>query len=143
MVHDVVLGIHIAAGVLGLVLGPVAAAARTRPWLTAYQWVVLAVSATALGLVAMDVSGLWPFALLALGTAALVIAGRRTHRRDVFIRLTGGSYISLVTALLVVSWSSVAAWLLPTLLGVPLVEWSAARARPTPAFATRPAGEPR
>ena len=131
MVHDVLLGIHIAAGVLGLTLGPVAAV-RPGRWLRAYEWAVLVVCASTLGLVAMDVSGLWPFALLALGTAALVVAGRRTDRRDAFIRLTGGSYISLVTALLVVSWGSVAAWLLPTLLGVPLVEWFAARARPIP-----------
>ena len=132
MVHGVILGVHIAAGVLGLVLGPVAVARTGRRWLPAYQWSVLVVSASALGLAAMDVSGLWPFALLAVGTAALVIGGQRTDRPDVFVRLTGGSYISLVTALLVVSWGSPAAWLLPTLLGIPLVEWFAARARPIP-----------
>jgi predicted naringenin-chalcone synthase len=132
MVHDVVLGIHIAGGVLGLALGPLALSRARRP-LAAYRVAVLVVCASTLGLVAMDVSGLWPFALLALGTAALVIGGQRTRRRDVFIRLIGGSYISLVTALLVVSWGSVAAWLLPTLLGIPLVEWCAARTRPMPA----------
>ena len=132
MVHDVLLGVHIAAGVLGLAFGPVALARPARRGLGAYEASVLVVCVTTLGLVALDVRGLWPFALLALGTAALVIAGRRADRRDAFIRLIGGSYISLVTALLVVSWGSLAAWLLPTLLGVPLLERSAARVRPIP-----------
>ena len=130
--HGLILGAHIAAGILGLLLGPVALARPGRRWLAAYQVTVLVLCATALALVAMDPSGLWPFALLALGTAALVIGGQRAGRRDAFIRRTGGSYISLVTALLVVSWGSVAAWLLPTLLGIPVVEWFAARARPMP-----------
>jgi hypothetical protein len=132
MVHGVVLGVHIAAGVLGLVLGPVALLRRASGrWLAAYQLAVLGVCATALALVAKKPS-LWPFALLALGTAALVIGGHRAEARDRFVRQTGGSYISLVTALLVVSWGTLAAWLLPTLLGVPLVEWAAARTRRVP-----------
>ncbi len=128
MAHDVLLGIHIAAGVLGLVLGPVALTRPRGRWLAAYGLAVLVVCASTLGLVAMDVAGLWPFALLALGTAALVIGGHRTHRPGAFIRLTGGSYISLVTALLVVSWGGLASWLLPTVLGVPVLVWAAARA---------------
>jgi hypothetical protein len=130
MAHGVILGLHIAAGILGLVLGPLALAraARSRRALTAYQLAVVGVCATALALVAMDWSGLWPFALLALATGAAVLAGRRARQGARFIRLTGGSYISLVTALLVVSWGSVAAWVLPTLIGAPVVERAAARA---------------
>ena len=135
MVHTAVLGGHIVAGVLGLVLGPVVLA-RWRegpgPWLRAYQAAVVVVCASALALVAMDLSGLWPFALLAIGTGAAVLAGRRAGGGPRFVRLTGGSYISLVTALLVVSWGSVASWLLPTLLGVPLVELAAGRTHRLP-----------
>jgi len=39
-----------------------------------------------------------------------------------------GSYVSLVTALLVVNWSSPLAWILPTVIGTPLIARSAARA---------------
>jgi len=39
-----------------------------------------------------------------------------------------GSYVSLVTALLVVSWDSPLAWILPTVIGSPLIARARARA---------------
>ena len=39
-----------------------------------------------------------------------------------------GSYISLVTALLVVNWGSPLAWILPTVVGSPLIAVTSRRA---------------
>jgi hypothetical protein len=41
------------------------------------------------------------------------------------VRLVLGTYVGLLTALLVVSWRSTLAWVLPTVLGAPLVERAA------------------
>ncbi len=39
-----------------------------------------------------------------------------------------GSYLSFVTAALVVNWTSPLAWLLPTAVGTPLIIWAVQRA---------------
>ena len=134
--HDSLLALPATAGSLGLVLGPIAIWSSRRGPLesgagTAYHWSVLAVYLTASGLVALDVPGLWwllPLAALSYALALLgLIAPRRRGRGWVraYAHGQGGSYIALVTALLVVSAdgsASVAAWTLPTLVGVPLIE---------------------
>ena len=93
---------------------------------------------TALGLIAFDPAGLWwlaPLAALSYGLALLgVIAPRRRGQRWVglYARGQGGSYIALVTALLVVSVEgplSIGAWIVPTLVGHQLIEWRVARIR--------------
>lgn len=157
------LGFHIAAGVGALVLGPLAllaavppgrlarqsrfdwqprldrqgrrgAAGRQSRFLLAYQAAVLAVCASALGLVALAWSQLWWLTFFAVGTAAAVLGGEWAARRHPLgwagwsVRLTCGSYVAVVTALLVVSWPSLLSWVLPTLVGAPLVEAAAARA---------------
>lgn len=141
--HDTVLALHVAAGSVGLVLGPLAMLAEREPPYRsrlglAYHWSVLAVAVTALVLIAFDPAGLWwlaPLAALSYGLALLgVIAPRRRGQRWVglYARGQGGSYIALVTALLVVSVdgpAAVAAWILPTLAGLPLIEVRAARLR--------------
>lgn len=115
--------------------GPLALHGRRGPQVArAYQWAVLAVSLTAIGLVAFDPAGLWWLVPLALFAYACIVTGLRAPRRQVRLRLhgLGGSYIALVTALLVVSVEgpgSVVAWVLPTLVGLVLIERAVARAR--------------
>ncbi len=71
---------------------------------------------------------------LALFASACVATGLFASRRHLRLRLHGfgGSYIALVTALLVVSIDgpvAVAAWTLPTLVGLVLIERAVARSR--------------
>ena len=138
MVRTLLLTAHVGAGVAGLLAGPPAMAAALRdrrrtPAAAAYLAAVTVLTVTAAGLVALR-PALWPFLLLAAGTEAAVIAARRVGPLPAHVRLVCGSYISLVTALLVVSWGSLLAWILPTVVGTVLVERAAAStARPRPA----------
>jgi hypothetical protein len=136
MVRSIVLVSHIAAGAAGLLIGPAAISAaiadrrHTRP-ARAYRLAVTVLTATAAALVAMNFA-LWPFLLLAAGTAAAVLLARIAQPVDRHVRLVCGSYVSLVTALLVVSWGSILAWVLPTVVGTVLVERAAASSRRRP-----------
>lgn len=130
--HAVLLVVHAIAGTLGLVLGPVAAglSARQRDshrWTAGYQGAVTLVCVTALGLVALAPETFWWLTFFAVGTQAAIVVARRTDSAVLRTRLLGGSYVSLVTALLVVSWDNPLAWIVPTVLGVGLVERAAAR----------------
>jgi hypothetical protein len=138
--HTILLSIHVAAGVLGLLLGPPTIAATLRGRGAsgaglAYQGALAVITTTAVGFAVLDWARWWPFVILAAGTEAAAATGwwvgrsRRTpgwHGR--YIHLVCGSYISLVTALLVVSWGTLAAWLLPTVVGTILVERAAGQA---------------
>ena len=147
--HDILLSLHVAAGTLGLVLGPVIVWAergpphrRSRVGGT-YHWAVLAVALTAVGLVALDWPTLWwllPLAALSYGLALLGRLAGSLRRRGwvrAYAHGQGGSYIALVTALFVVSLdgpAATAAWFVPTLVGLPLIERRVAEiARETPA----------
>jgi hypothetical protein len=111
MAHDPLLYVHAAAGSVALVLGPFAIWAerwpqfRSRPG-SAYCWSVLAVTLTALALVAFDVAALWwlaPLAVLAYGLALLGRLAPKLRERGWLRAYThgqGGSYIALATALL-------------------------------------------
>ena len=140
---DGVLAAHIVAGAAGLALGAVALFAERPPTYRSragmlYVWAVAGVATTAAALVALDDWELWwltPLALLALG---LAVAGYLApgRREGPWIRLyahgQGGAYIALVTALFVVSLSgaaAAAAWIVPTLVGVPLIERRVTRIR--------------
>lgn len=139
--YDLLLALHVIAGSLGLILGPVAIWASRRGELaggahSAYHCSVLAVCVTASGLVALDFRGLWWLLLLAGLSYALALLGFLAPRRrwcgwvGAYARGQGGSYIALVTASLVVSVegsAAVAAWVLPTLVGHPLIERRVAR----------------
>ena len=144
LLRDVVLALHIAAGALGLALGPAALwRSRGGPAVagdigTVYLVSVLAVSLTALGLIVFEWSALWWLTILAAFSSSLAIlaflAPRLRFRgwARACAHGEGGSYIALVTALLVVSVdgpASVAAWTLPTVAGLPLIEMRAARLR--------------
>jgi len=139
MLRSLLLAVHIGAGVAGLLAGPTAMAAalqgrRTTAVGHAYLAAVTVLTATAAGLVALDPGALWPFMLLAIATEAAVVGARFVDAHATRVRLVCGSYVSLVTALLVVSWGSVLAWVLPTVVGTVLIERAAASTRrPVPA----------
>jgi len=152
MLQTVLLGVHVTAGTVGLLLGPVAlAAAKQAGWHPrlglAYQGAVAVMTTTALGLVALAPGQLWGLGLIAAATEAAALAGWRVRRRHApgwlgkHIRLMCGSYLSFVTAALVVNWASPLAWVLPTLIGTPLINRAVTRANRAgspPGTAARP-----
>lgn len=156
MVHDSLLAFHVAAGALGLVLGAVALRVSEPRFLDgraarAYHGSVLAVSLTAVGLVALDWPELWWLSLLAVLSYALALLGLLAPRRRwrswvrAYAHGQGGSYIALVTALLVVSIdgpATAAGWVLPTLVGLPLIERRVARLRAAEGSGSRPPERP-
>jgi hypothetical protein len=126
-VHDQVLWLHVAAGSVGLLTGPLWLAARSLgrrgdglAW--TYQVAVAAVvgSGAVLAVVAPGLVWLLPVAVL---TAVLAVAGALVRRQDrphwptLQPHLLGGSYIALVTAALVVSTGDPVWWVLPALVG--------------------------
>jgi hypothetical protein len=132
------LSIHIASGSLALLAGPAAMVVPKRHgWHTrlgtGYVLLTGLLCASAIGLAAMK-PALWWLGVIAAATLAAALAGRELRRRHppgwlpVHISMMCGSYISLTTALLVVNLGrgSVLAWVVPTVVGTPLI---AARAR--------------
>jgi hypothetical protein len=136
MSKDFVLWIHIAAGLLAWVLGAIALwlsvnHRRPRDGLAAFHWSVPAVAISASVLVAFKPEDLWWLWLLAILSYGLAMVGHLAprERSSGWLRLgihgQGGACIALVTATFVVSvdgLAQVAAWALPTLVGVPLLE---------------------
>lgn len=128
--------LHVGSGSLGLLLAPFGLAARkargrhTRiGWVYAGLVTVLAVSAV--GLAALHRAQLWWLAAIAVATELAVLGGLAARRRgsDVWhVSLMCGSYVSLVTALLVVNLGGPVAWILPTAAGSPVIAWTARRA---------------
>jgi hypothetical protein len=149
MTPETVLWAHIVVGVNAWVIGAVALwtnlpGRRSRRWLAAFHWSVLAVAVTASVLVAFRPAELWWLWLLAILSYGLALLGYLAPREQSlgWLRLgihgQGGACIALVTATFVVSVDGVvqvAAWTLPTLVGVPLLEvWyrrAAAMAHPS------------
>ena len=137
MLRTLLLVTHAGAGVAGLLAGPPAMAAalhdrRRTPAGRAYLVAVTVLTATAAGLVLLRPAALWPFLLLAAGTEAAVVLGRAAQPLPRHVRLVCGSYVSLVTALLVVSWGSLLAWIVPTVVGTVLVERAASSVSVSP-----------
>ncbi len=126
---------HVAAGVAALAFGPLAVLGRRRSWPArfdpAYQIGVAALAATALGLVALAPARLWWLIPIAVATEAAALGGWWLVRRGPDrwtpwqVRLLGGSYVSLVTALFVVQWGTAVAWLAPSVTGFVVVETAA------------------
>lgn len=148
LAHAGLLSIHIAAGTLGLLLGPVAmwqVTRRLRAGLspdaaasTAYHWTVLAVCLSAVVLVARYRPELWWLVPVAAFSYALVLLGRFAVTRrfrgwtHAYAHGQGGSYIALVTALVVVAFTvdgpvhgpaEAIPWALPVAIGTLLIEW--------------------
>ena len=124
---DLVLALHVAAGAVGLVAGPVAWTARRRRrrhtragW--TYQACVAVLCSSSLVLVSADPS-LWPFALIAVATqaaAAGAVVVRRRRRPGWLpqhVQLVLGSYVSFVTAFAVQAVGGLWAWVVPSTVG--------------------------
>jgi hypothetical protein len=139
-IRDPVLVVHIAAGLVALALGPLALLAtaagdrRSRAE-GGYHWTMVMVGLSAAGLAVLRWDELWWFVPLAAFSYALALHGHRAARRHrpgwrrAHIAGVGGSYIALVTALLVVSADgAIVAWVLPALVGVPIIHVARARA---------------
>lgn len=142
-VSDLVLFTHIALGAGGLILGPVAMTARKRPGVHTkagelYHWVVLGVCISAAMLAVLDWGRLWWFLAIAIGSYGFALLGYVAAKRRwkgwlrAHIAGQGGSYIAMVTALLVVNWEilpgiheveALWAWVLPTVIGSSLIAW--------------------
>ena len=148
MPHTVLLNIHIAAGALGLLLGPFAMGGDTRALgagqrpasgiSAAYPWTVLAVSLSAIVLIVWYRTDLWWLAPVAAASYALAVLGRYAAARrfrgwtHAYVHGQGGSYIALVTAFVVVALTvdgpldgpaALIPWVLPTIVGTLLIEW--------------------
>ncbi|MDP9459692.1 MAG: hypothetical protein M3Q22_05355 [Actinomycetota bacterium] len=119
--------LHVAAGTAGLLLGPLALLAYCRPSArrrsgTAYLGALVAVALTAVGLASLDITGLWWLVPFAVATPATALTGIVVRRRQGpswptwYTHLMGGSYVALLTGLLVVSSGHPAAWILPAVL---------------------------
>lgn len=137
--RDVVLIPHVAAGCVGLVLGPFAVlrVRRTTTQLAielGYQLAVGVLCATAIGLTFFE-PGLWWLALVAVVTAVAARAGwvlarrRPPGWRPRHVKLLGGSYIAFVTGFLVVATGWLVAWVLPSAIGIPIIHYIAHRQR--------------
>ena len=147
MSHQILLWAHVATGIIAWIAGAVALwtnlpGQRSRGALAAFHWSVLAVAVTASALVANQPAQLWWLWLLAILSYGLALLGFLAPRdRSLgWLRLgihgQGGACIALVTATFVVSvdgLTRIAAWSLPTLVGVPLLElWYRRAAALTP-----------
>jgi hypothetical protein len=136
MLRDPLLAAHIAAGTIGLILGPLAMRApkrrgpHTRLGET-YHWVMFAVCLSAAGLAALAWHRLWWFLPIATFSYANALVGYIAAKRrwpgwlGAHIGGMGGSYIALVTALLVVNVGQQlpVVWFAPTLIGSPIIAW--------------------
>ena len=136
--------IHIVSGSLGLLAGPAAMLVpKRRGWHTrlgtSYVILVGLLCLAAIGLAVLRPADWW-LGLIAAATLAAALTGRELRRRRPrgwlpwHISLMCGSYISLVTALLVVGLGlgSPVAWILPSVIGSPLIALRAARVLAAP-----------
>ena len=143
----VVIAVHVAAGLAAVVAGIVAmmstkASGRHPRAGTVYFWSLSIVCLTMAGIVVWR----WPtdnaLGLLGVTAFATAVIGRRSHRRVhsgwqcVHISCMGTSYIALVTAFYVDNgahlplWNrmpQLAFWLLPGIIGIPLIGVAMAR----------------
>jgi uncharacterized membrane protein len=132
--RDPILALHIAAGSTALILGPMAMRAPKRPGRhprigTIYHWVMLTVCLSAAAMALLAFKRIWWFLPIAtfsyLNALVAYLAAKRRRPGWLPIHIGGmcGSYIALVTALLVVNLGTTApvAWALPTIIGTPLI----------------------
>ena len=135
--------VHIGFGVVALVVGPIAMTARKVRGVHTrigelYHWVVFGVCVSFVVVAALDWDRLWWFLPIAIGSYAFAFLGywsaKRRWNNWLRYHLTGqgGSYIAMLTAFLVVNWESITgtsgmsspwAWILPTIIGSPLIAW--------------------
>lgn len=135
-IHGAVLALHITAGVAGLLLGPIAMlSAKRRGRHTnageIYHWIFLVLFISAVVLALMNWGEVWWLAFVGAGSYAFALLGYLAAKRrwdgwlTAHVSGLGGSYIAMVTALLVVNLgtSSPIAWIAPTVIGTPIITW--------------------
>jgi len=126
-VRDAVLHLHVLLGTAGLLLGPAWLAVRRRggsAWRLAvgYQVVVGGIAVSAAVLAASDPTLTW-LVPVALATEVLAVTGALARRRgwpgwrSWQPHLLGGSYIALVTGVLIAETGNPVFWLLPAVVG--------------------------
>src|ERR1700716_3018100 len=145
--NTVLLVIHIGSGTLGLLLGPTVVWRETKRLLAgrlansalgaAYDATILLICVSAIALVVASWPDLWLLVPVAVASYCLVRLGRIAGGRPfpnwshAYVHGIGGSYIALVTALLVVGLTvdgplrggaEVIPWVLPAAVGTPLIE---------------------
>lgn len=125
MTRDVLLLAHILLGVSGLVLGPAVlmAGGRMRHIAAyAYQLAVGGVAISALLLAATAFARLWWLVPVAVATEAAALLGLLAWRRrrpgwpTACAHLLGGSYVALVTGMLIAGTGNPAFWVLPAVV---------------------------
>jgi hypothetical protein len=134
--HTVALMVHVACGSAGLVLGPVAmlSAKRHGPHTRsgeAYHWVFVVLFLSAVALAVLNWDEVWWLALVGAVSYGLALLGYLAAKRRwkgwlrAHVAGQGGSYIAMVTALLVVNTGgeSPLPWVLPTLVGTLIIRW--------------------
>lgn len=138
--RDPLLILHVLAATGGLILGPVAMAARKRRGRHTraggvYHWLMLVTCVTAVGMAVLEWGRIWwfvPIAVFSYANALLGYLAVRIRWRgwlQEHIAGMGGSYIALITALLVVNSQPAPMWVwfLPTAIGTPLIVVAIAR----------------
>jgi uncharacterized membrane protein len=149
--HTLVLAVHVISGSLGLALGPAVMLLPKRRGLhtrlgKVYQWATAGLCVSALGLVALHTK-VWGLAIIAAATEITALGGLLVARRrrgnwvPLHLSLMCGSYISFVTAFFVVNLGRAfwPAWIVPTIIGSPLIARAAGRVRTAPHASTVPA----
>jgi hypothetical protein len=142
--YFIALGLHVAAGSAGLVLGPVAMFSAKRRGVhtragEAYYYVFIVLFATSVALAVLDFERAWWLALIGAGSFGFAYLGYRAAKQRqqnwviAHVSGQGGSYIALVTALLVVNLNAISggvvrlttvlAWFAPGLIGGPIIAW--------------------
>lgn len=163
MLHTALLAAHILAGTAGLLLGPLAMYQDTRRFIQGqgdtgpasggYRGAVLLVCLSAVALVVENRPELWwlvPVSALTYGLAALARESAKRRFGGWIHGYLHGSYIALVTALIVVALTvdcpvtgtaQLMPWLAPTVLGIALIEtWRRRLGAALPAGTRRPTG---
>jgi hypothetical protein len=134
--HAIALSVHVACGSAGLVLGPIAMFSGKRRGThtktgEAYHWLFLLLFFSAVALAVLNWDEVWWLAFVGAGSYAFALLGylaakkRWTGWLRAHVAGQGGSYIAMVTALLVVNTggASPLPWLAPTVIGTPIITW--------------------
>lgn len=123
--RDAVLGAHIVLGTLGLLFGPAVLLARGRvrhDFACAYQLAVAGVTLSAAVLAATAFSRLWWLLPIAAATEVAALLGLLAWRRrrpgwpTACAHLFGGSYVALVTGVLIARSGNAVFWVLPAVV---------------------------
>lgn len=125
MIRDAVLVAHVVLGTAGLLLGPAVLLTSDdgrRRAARAYQLAVTGVTASATVLALTAFERLWWLLPVAAATQAALVLGVRAWRRreagwpTACAHLLGGSYVALVTGVLIAGTGNPVFWLLPAVV---------------------------